>query len=202
MKGFTHSMKNFKFLLLLMALTLLFTACAANTPAPAASADPSAAPATDAAQATVAPQEVTPAVTPAQEATAVPEATPATGAAEMSQKVKDFILNGQNDLPEADKLHWTEAFLNLVDMESQYNAYLTSGGKADDVEGFAKYITDNAPVPENWKELFEAEFAKSYGEKIVKYEAISDNYYQVYVSIDGSDVPYVAVDARTGWYHG
>ena len=193
-------MKNFKFLLLLMALMLLFTACAANTPAPAASADPSSAPVE--AAPTAAPQEATPAVTPAEEATAAPEATSAAGAAEMAQKVKDFILNGQNDLPEAGKLHWTETFLNLVDMDREYNAYLASGGKADDVEGFAKYITDNAPVPENWKELFEAEFAKSYSEKIVKYEAISDNYYQVYVTIDGSDVPYVAVDARTGWYHG
>lgn len=199
MKGFTYSMKNFKFLLFLMALMLLFTACAANTPALAASSAPSSAPVE--AAPTAAP-EATPAVTPAQEATAAPTATPAAGAAEMAQKVKDFILKGQEDLPEAGKLHWTESFLNLVDMESQYNAYLASGGKADDVEGFAKYITDNAPVPENWKELFEAEFAKNYGEKIVKYEAIKDNYYQVYVNIDGSDVPYVAVDARTGWYHG
>jgi hypothetical protein len=138
MKGLTYSMKNFKFLLLLMALTLLFTACAANTPAPAASADPSSAP-VETAQ-TAAP-EATPAVTPVQEATAAPDATPAAGAAEMAQKVKDFILNGQNDLPEAGKLHWTETFLNLVDMDREYSAYLASGGKADDVEGFAKYIS-------------------------------------------------------------
>ena len=31
---------------------------------------------------------------------------------------------------------------------------------------------------------------------------LGNGYYQVYVQIDGAEVPYVTVNSRTGWYHG
>ncbi|HWR18123.1 MAG TPA: hypothetical protein VN608_00735, partial [Clostridia bacterium] len=137
----------------------------------------------------------TPTAAPQITASAVPEATDkaiteATDkaiaeAADMAQKTRDFILVGQTDRPEAGQYHWTEEFLNLLDMESLYADYITSGGEADDVEKFTAYITQNAPVPENWKEMFEAAFAEAYGLKIVKYELIQDTFYQVYVELDG-----------------
>ncbi len=190
-------MKSFKLLVYMIVFILVFTACSANTPATV----PSPAPQAEAAQSTALPQNEASAPPAGAEATSTPRSE--TGAAgDIAQKTKDFILNGQDDRPEAGKLHWTEEFLNLVDMESLYQEYIASGLDADDVEGFAQYITENAPVPDNWKDMFEAAFAESYGETIVKYELIEDTYYQVYVSIDGSEVPYVAVNARTGYYHG
>lgn len=146
----------------------------------------------------------TPTAAPQITASAVPVATDKaiTEAADMAQRTRDFILVGQTDRPEAGQYHWTEEFLNLLDMESLYADYIASGGKADDVEKFTAYITQNAPVPENWKEMFEAAFAEAYGLKIVKYELIQDTFYQVYVELDGNVVPYVVVDSRTGYYHG
>ncbi len=121
---------------------------------------------------------------------------------DMVQKVKEYLLHGQNDKPEADKLKWSETFLNQVDIDAVYRQYLSSGGKADDVERFAEYLTQNAPVPDNWKALFEADLMKSYGVKASRYTLIQDDLYQVYVNMDGTEVPYVAVNPRTGYYHG
>lgn len=124
------------------------------------------------------------------------------GVQEMAQKVKDYILNGQNDKPDAQKLKWSEAFLIQVDFKTVYPAYLSAGGKADDVQSFAQYLSQNAPVPGNWKELFEADLMKEYNKKASRYELIQDNLYQVYVQDNGSEVRYVVVNARTGYFHG
>lgn len=120
----------------------------------------------------------------------------------MSQKVKEYIINGQKDKAEADKLNWSEAFLNQVDIEAVYQKYISTSGKTDDIESFAKYLTQNAPIPSNWKKLFEADFLKTYGEKISRYAPLQDNLYQVYVKKDSADVPYVVVNIRTGYFHG
>ena len=188
-------MKKLMLPVYMIAFLLLCTACSANTPKAVSSPAPQA----EAAQPTAHPQDEASAPPASIEAAATPQSE---AARDMAQKTKDFILKGQDDLPEAGKLHWTEEFLNLVDMESMYQEYIASGLVANDVEGFAKYLTENAPVPEDWKDMFEAAFAEAYGETIVKYELIEDTYYEVTVSIDGTAVPYVAVNARTGWYHG
>jgi hypothetical protein len=109
----------------------------------------------------------------------------------IAQKTKEYILTGQNGLPEAGKLQWSEAFLNQVNIEDVYRSYISDGGKADDIANFAIYLTKNAPVPNNWKELFEADLSKEYGEKVSRYEALQDDLFQVYVKKEGSDVPYV-----------
>ena len=43
---------------------------------------------------------------------------------------------------------------------------------------------------------------ENYGAKPHHYEDLGDGVYQVYVEIDGKIVPYVAVDSKTGNYHG
>lgn len=128
--------------------------------------------------------------------TSMPEAN------DIAQKTKEYIINGQKDKPSAKKLNWSETFLNQVNIEAVYYKYISAGGKSDDIQGFAGYLTKNAPVPRNWKALFEADLWEAYGEKVSKYEFLQDNLYQVYVRKNGSDVPYVAVNARTGYFHG
>lgn len=120
----------------------------------------------------------------------------------IAQKTKDYILNGQGDIPEASKLQWSPTFLNQVNIDAVYKEYIAKGGKADDIKSFAKYLTENAPVPSNWKTMFEADLQKAYGEKVSRYESLQNNLYQAYVVKDGKEVPYVAVNARTGYFHG
>jgi len=120
----------------------------------------------------------------------------------ISAKTKDYILAGQGDKPDADKIQWSETFLNLVNIDAVYQEYLSDSGTADDIPGFAQYLTLHAPIPDNWQDLTAADLLKAYDEKISYVELISDDMYQVYVTIEGADVPYVAVNARTGYYHG
>lgn len=120
----------------------------------------------------------------------------------IAEKTKDYILGGQGDIPEASKLQWSPTFLNQVDIDAVYKEYLAKGGKANDIAAFAKYLTENAPVPSNWKTLFEADLQKEYGEKVSRYESLGGNLYQAYVIKDGKEVPYVAVNSRTGYFHG
>lgn len=120
----------------------------------------------------------------------------------ISEKVKDYILNGQEDKSEAEKLKWSNAFLNQVDIEALYNQYISEGGNAEDIKKIAEYITMNAPIQDDWEELFKKELFDVYGQEVVKLEHLEGDLYQAYVNIDGSEVPYVTVSARTGYFHG
>ena len=55
---------------------------------------------------------------------------------------------------------------------------------------------------EGWKADFEKSLLENYGVAPESYEDLGDGVYQVYVKIDGKLVPYVAVDSKTGDYHG
>lgn len=55
---------------------------------------------------------------------------------------------------------------------------------------------------EAWKIAFEKSLFENYGAKPHHYEELENGVYQVYVEIDGKIVPYVAVDSKTGDYHG
>ena len=55
---------------------------------------------------------------------------------------------------------------------------------------------------EYWKAEFEKSLLENYGVTPEYYEDLGGGVYQVYVKIDGKDVPYVAVDSATGDYHG
>ncbi|MBV7272125.1 hypothetical protein I6U48_04230 [Clostridium sp. PL3] len=120
----------------------------------------------------------------------------------ITEKVKNYIINGQGNKPEALKINWSKTFLDKVDVESLYKKYIANGGRADDLESFASYMTLNAPIPANWQELFEKDLYDTYGEKVVRLEHLQDDLYQAYIVKNGSEVPYVAVSARTGYYHG
>lgn len=122
---------------------------------------------------------------------------------EISNKTKDFILNGQDDKPEAEKLKWSETFLNEVNIEKVYKEYLTNGGSEDDIESFAKYLTLNAPIAHNWQDLAATDLLNTYDEKISRIEHLEDDLYQIYVKLDDdTEVVYVTVNARTGYFHG
>ncbi|MHC1723851.1 MAG: hypothetical protein AB9836_11695 [Aminipila sp.] len=123
-------------------------------------------------------------------------------ATSITQKTKDYILNGQEDKPEADKIKWSETFLNEVNIDDLYQEYLSTGGTKDDIQSFALYLTENAPILDNWQDLVETDLFNAYDKKISHIEHLEDDLYQVYVNIDGSEIPYVVVNARTGYFHG
>ncbi|MEA5050917.1 MAG: hypothetical protein VB021_05540 [Oscillospiraceae bacterium] len=116
------------------------------------------------------------------------------------EQTKTYILSGQKDLPAAQQLLWNPSFLDALDFAPLYADYTAAGGAREDAAAFAAYLTQNAPVPDNWKALFEADLRKTYDVAPEKYEDLGGGSYQVYVEIDGAVVPYVTVNARTGWY--
>ena len=120
------------------------------------------------------------------------------------EKVKDYIINGQNNLSDAERLNWSKRFLDQVNLEDLYKKYTYSGGDANNVQDFAKYITLNAPPSNNWKELFEKDYYDLYGKtlKITKIVNLGDDLYQIYINQNGSEVPFVVVSSRTGYFHG
>lgn len=121
---------------------------------------------------------------------------------DITKKTKDYILNEQDNKSEAEKIKWSETFLNQVNIDDVYQEYLSTGGTADDIQSFAQYLTLNAPIFHNWEELVATDLFNTYDEKISHIEHLQDNLYQVYIKIDGSDVPYVVVNSRTGYFHG
>ena len=120
----------------------------------------------------------------------------------ISEKVKDYIINGQENKSEAQKLKWSKSFLNEVNIEDLYIKYISSGGNGEDIEEFASYMTSNAPILTNWEELFKKDLYDTYNEEVVKLEHLEGDLYQAYVNKGGSEVPFVVVSARTGYFHG
>lgn len=120
----------------------------------------------------------------------------------ISEKVKSYIFSGQKDKPEAQKIKWSKTFLDRVNIESLYKKYIANGGKAYDLESFANYMTLNAPIPSDWQELFKKDLYETYGEKVVKIEHLKDDLFEAYIEKDGSQIPYVVVSSRTGYFHG
>lgn len=121
---------------------------------------------------------------------------------DISEKVKDYIIIGQNDKSEAEKYKWSTRFLNEVDIESLYDEYISAGNNGENIEDFAKYITLNAPILSNWEVLFKEDLKDTYGEDVVKLEPLEGDLYQAYVNKDGLEVPFVVVSSRTGYFHG
>lgn len=121
---------------------------------------------------------------------------------DISSKVKSYILNEQGEKPEADKLKWSKAFLEQVDMKSMYSKYLKDGGTDGDIEWFAKYITLYSPVPSNWKEMFKKDVYDIYQENIVNIKATTGDLYTGYIKVNGVETPYFIVSPRTGSFHG
>lgn len=120
----------------------------------------------------------------------------------ITEKVKNYITNGQENKPEAQKIKWSNTFLNKVDIESLYREYISKGGNTDNLENVVEYITLNAPIPSDWEKLFEKDLFDIYGEKVIRLEHLEGDLYQVYIKKDGAEIPYVVVSSRTGYFHG
>lgn len=125
---------------------------------------------------------------------------------EMSQKVKDYILNVQGDKPEDSKLNWSKEFLEKVNIKSMYGNYIKDGGADGDVEWFAKYITSYAPILNDWEEMFKKDIYNNYKENIVSIKQIDGDLYMGYIEVKEGENKYVTeeyviVSARTGFYH-
>ena len=120
----------------------------------------------------------------------------------ISEEVKNYIMNGQENKPEAQKIKWSNTFLNKVDIESLYKQYISQGGNVDNLEDLVKYITLNAPIPSEWEDLFKKDLYESYGEEVIRLEYLEGDLYQAYVKKDGVEIPYVVVSSRTGYFHG
>lgn len=126
------------------------------------------------------------------------------------EKVRDYILNGQEGLDYASKLNWSQTFLNhLPDqiINRLYRAYIRANGDENNIQAFAKYLTENAPIQSNWREMFESDFAKAYGKKVAKYKKMGNGIYGIYLQEDpegkkNGGYPFVTLFARTGNYHG
>jgi ribosomal protein S16 len=78
-----------------------------------------------------------------------------------------------------------------------------TSGAVGDIENYAKYITENAPISDDWHEMMKSAYKANTNdtEEIVRFEYLEDVLYQAYVMRDGVEVPMVVVNARTGWYH-
>lgn len=120
----------------------------------------------------------------------------------ITSEIKNYILNNQEGKSEADKIKWSEVFLDNLDIKSLYNEYIKSGGDSKNLESFAQYITLNAPILDNWKELFKKELYDEYGEEVISIEQIEGDLYQAKVKLGDKELPYVLVSARTGYFHG
>jgi hypothetical protein len=120
----------------------------------------------------------------------------------ITEKIKNYIINGQENKAEAQKIKWSKTFLNRVDIEGLYKQYVDNGGQADDLEGFANYMTLKAPILSDWQELFKKDLYDTYGEEVVRVEHLKDDLYQAYIVKSGSEIPYVVVSSRTGYFHG
>lgn len=120
----------------------------------------------------------------------------------LKEKVIDYIINGQENKTEAEKIKWSETFLNKVDIDVLYKEYTANGGTIDDLENFSKYITLNAPILTDWEQLFENDFYTRFGEKVVRLDHVEGDLYQAYINRDGIEIPYVVVSSRTGYFHG
>lgn len=120
----------------------------------------------------------------------------------IKENVIDYIINGQENKSESQKLKWSKTFLNKIDIDSLFKQYTESKGNPDDIEGFASYITENAPILSNWEDLFKKDLYDTYGENVVKIKHLENDLYQAYIEKDGSQVPYVVVSSKTGYFHG
>ena len=164
-----------KKLLFVFALLTCLTLCACAPGAPSADVDPSPAP-------------------PAEE----PAPSTAADQTDFFDSAKAYILSGQDELPEAGKLNWSLRFLEAVDCETTHQSYLKDAGDPNDPVAFAAYLTENAPIQENWKALFEQDLMDVYAQTPDHYEDLDGGLIQVYVSLDDQVVPYVVVNTRTG----
>ena len=97
----------------------------------------------------------------------------------------------------------TEDARELLDNAGCENVEITwESNPIEPIEAIMQAAGLRSADQEAWRIAFEKSLFENYGAKPHHYEDLGDGVYQVYVEIDGKIVPYVAVDSKTGDYHG
>lgn len=78
----------------------------------------------------------------------------------------------------------------------------TEQAKTTESQTTETQLQEGEPSDNSWKKDFEKTLYEEYGVVPDHYEYIGNDVYQVYVEIDGKIVPYVAVNWKTGDFHG
>lgn len=100
----------------------------------------------------------------------------------------------------------TESVMESNIPDSTLQSEGSNAGKTEPAATEAKTTESQSqegePSDDSWKEEFENTLYEEYGVVPDHYEYIGNDVYQVYVKIDGKIVPYVAVNWKTGDFHG
>lgn len=97
----------------------------------------------------------------------------------------------------------TEDAQKLLDYAGCENVEITwASNPIEPIETIMQAAGLRSTDQEAWKTAFEKSLFENYGATPHHYEELENGVYQVYVEIDGKIVPYVAVDSKTGDYHG
>ena len=119
----------------------------------------------------------------------------------LANETIEYLLNGQANVRESERLNWNPTFLRLVNLAPLHQEFVASGGSSENMEAFATFVTENAPIQENWQELFKADFLETTGIQITNLTALDNDRYRAYIEENGIEVPEVIVSARTGFYN-
>jgi len=112
----------------------------------------------------------------------------------------DFLLNGQEEKSELERLNWNESFLNNLDLAAIHQQFVDGGADPDDVENFAVFLTQNAPISENWQQDFKAQMLAQHQVELTRFEPIGGDDFQTFTEQNGAEVPFAIVSSRTGYY--
>ncbi|OHW63063.1 hypothetical protein EUAN_08470 [Andreesenia angusta] len=113
-------------------------------------------------------------------------------------EARHYILNSE------EKKYWNKTLLNGLsdeDINDIYASFVEDGWDRYDIVKFTRHMMYNAPIQDNWKEVFEKSFYEEWSNKTIDYydQGYWDNgYYDVYVV--GNDEPFAIVNAMTGYY--
>lgn len=86
--------------------------------------------------------------------------------------------------------------------ESNTGNSTLQSGTSTEAQTTEAQLQEGEPSDDSWKKDFEKTLYEEYGVVPDHYEYIGNDVYQVYVEIDGKIVPYVAVNWKTGDFHG
>jgi len=113
---------------------------------------------------------------------------------------KDYLLNGQMEKPEVERLNWNEGFLNKLDLTALHQQFVDGGANPEDVENFAIWLTHNAPIQETWEQEFRLQAFSQYQVEITRVEPIGGDDFQAYTTQNGVETPFAIVSSRTGYF--
>ena len=128
---------------------------------------------------------------------------------DLTQQLKGYIQFGQDGVSPEDRLNWHSGFLSRLPaaaVERLHRSFLAEGGTEDDMTAFARYVTRNAPLLNNWRALSVAAVEAEFGVRITRVEPLQiigdDNsrLYQLFILKDGLESAFVNLDARTGYF--